>query len=203
MFIKVCGITTAETLQAALQAGADAIGFVFAESPRRISPHDAAELAAEMPADIAKVAVMLHPSAEEWDEVRRVFSPDWLQCDADDYAVLDVPKTIGRFPAYRDRVAVDFGEVAADWPEHILFEGPKSGVGLKPDWDHAAQLARRSCLMLAGGLTPENVREAIIQVRPWGVDVSSGIESSPGVKDPARIAAFIQAAREAEGSHAG
>jgi len=202
MFVKVCGIATADALRAAVHSGADAIGFVFAESPRRISPQAAAELAADMPVGIAKVAVMLHPSAEEWSEVRRVFYPDWLQCDAGDYAALDVPDTIGRFPVYRDRASVDFGEVNADWPEHILFEGAKSGVGMQPDWDHAAQLARRSCLMLAGGLTPANVREAIVRVHPWGVDVSSGIESSPGVKDPAKIAAFIHAAREAEGSHA-
>jgi phosphoribosylanthranilate isomerase len=189
-------------LQAAVHSGADAIGFVFAESPRRVTPQVAAEVAADLPAGVAKVAVMLHPTAAEWSEVRRVFCPDWLQCDADDYASLDVPETIGRFPVYRDLAAADFAEQAADWPEHILFEGAKSGVGMQPDWDHAAQLARRSCLMLAGGLTPENVREAIIRVHPWGVDVSSGVESSPGVKDPAKIAAFIHAAREAEGPHA-
>jgi len=77
----------------------------------------------------------------------------------------------------------------------MLFEGACSGVGLQPDWEHAAQIAHRTCLMLAGGLSPDNVGEAIIHVHPWGVDVSSGVESSPGVKDPAKIAAFVAAAR--------
>ncbi len=135
--------------------------------------------------------------------MRDIFAPDWLQTDAEDFASLDVPDSIGRFPVYRDRVTADFDNDSDSWPEHILFEGVRSGVGLKPDWDHAAQLARRTCLMLAGGLSPENVRQAIIYVHPWGVDVSSGVESSPGTKDPAKIAAFVAAAREAEGAHAG
>ena len=74
---------------------------------------------------------------------------------------------------------------------------------MQPNWEHAAALARRTCLMLAGGLSPDNVQEAIIQVHPWGVDVSSGVELSPGVKDPEKIAAFVAAARTAEGGHAG
>ena len=99
-------------------------------------------------------------------------------------------------------MAAVFAE-SIDWPEHILFEGARSGAGMQPNWDHAARIARRTCLMLAGGLDPDNVAEAIIRVHPWGVDVSSGVEQQPGIKDPARIAAFVAAAREAEGVHEG
>jgi phosphoribosylanthranilate isomerase len=203
MFVKICGINSADAVQAAVEAGADALGFVFAESIRRVTPTQAAELTRDLPAGIARIAVMLHPAAEEWNQVRDIFQPDWLQTDVNDFAALDVPEAIGCFPVYRDKMATDFDNDDTDWPEHMLFEGARSGVGLKPDWDHAAQIAHRTCLMLAGGLNPDNVSEAIIHVHPWGVDVSSGVESAPGVKDLKKIAAFVVAAKEAEGTHAG
>lgn len=203
MFVKICGLKTERMVQAAVDAGADAVGFVFADSPRRVSAELARQLTKDVPVNVARVAVMLHPSVEEWHQVRDVFQPDWLQADVNDFGLLDVPESIGRLPVYRDKNATDFELADIDWPDHVLFEGARSGVGLRPDWDHAAQVARKTCLMLAGGLNPENVHEAIMHVRPWGVDVSSGVESSPGVKDQDRIAAFVRAAREAEGVHAG
>ena len=203
MFIKICGLKTEAAVQAAVDAGADALGFVFADSPRRVSPEHAAALTKGLPHSIARVAVMLHPAIDEWNQVRDVFAPDWLQADAVDFAPLKIPKSIGRLPVYRDRDDTNFNQENFKWPEHVLFEGARSGVGMQPDWDHAAQIARHTCMMLAGGLTPENIREAVIHVHPWGVDVSSGVETSPGIKDLNRIAAFIAAAREAEGAHAG
>lgn len=203
MFVKICGLKTERAVQAAVDAGADAIGFVFAESPRRVTPELARQLCKNVPGQIARVAVMLRPSVNEWHAVRDVFAPDWLQAEAEDFVRLDVAEQTGCLPVYRDKNATDFEQADIDWPEHILFEGARSGVGLQPDWNHAAQVARKTCLLLAGGLNPDNVREAIIRVRPWGVDVSSGVESSPGVKDPDKIAAFLQAAREAERAHAG
>jgi phosphoribosylanthranilate isomerase len=203
MFVKICGLTTAAAVDAAVAAGADALGFIFAESVRRVSPARARELTQRLPAHIARVAVMLNPTAEEWQQVQTVFAPDWLQTEAADFERLTVPAEVGRLPVYRDRQAADYASEPQAWPEHILFEGARSGVGLRPNWTHAAQIARQTCLMLAGGLSPENVREAIFQVHPWGVDVSSGVESSPGHKDPVKIAAFVRAAREAEGSNAG
>ena len=85
MYVKICGLKTAAAVAAALAAGADALGFVFADSPRRVSPEQAAALTRGLPADIAKVAVMLRPSVAEWVAVRDVFKPDWLQADADDF----------------------------------------------------------------------------------------------------------------------
>jgi phosphoribosylanthranilate isomerase len=197
MFVKICGLNSPEAVAAAVAAGANALGFVFAKSPRQVTPELAVELTRELPAGIGRVAVMLHPSPDEWAAVRDVFAPDWLQTDAQDFAALDVPQEIGQFPVYRDKAAIDFGDTSREWPAHMLFEGATSGVGMQPDWDHAAQIAHRTCLMLAGGLNPDNVRDAIIHVHPWGVDVSSGVESSPGVKDPAKIKAFVAAARAA------
>jgi phosphoribosylanthranilate isomerase len=196
MFVKICGLTSEDSVAAAVAAGADAIGFVFADSVRQVTPERAAELAAGLPSDTASVAVMLHPSPAYWDQVRDVFKPDWLQADANDFASLDVPEHIGRLPVYRDTLELNPDEV--DWPEHLLFEGKRSGKGEQADWDRAAAIARCSCVLLAGGLTPANVTEAVTRVHPWGVDVSSGVESSPGVKDPEKIKAFINAARKVE-----
>ncbi|MGI9291959.1 MAG: phosphoribosylanthranilate isomerase [Gammaproteobacteria bacterium] len=203
MFVKICGLTTPEAVAAAVDAGADAVGFVFAESPRQVTPEQAVELTRDLPKGIARVAVMLHPQPAEWNVVRDVFNPDWLQTDAEDFAALEIPEHIGYFPVYRDKVTSDFDDDNIEWPAHMLFEGARSGVGLQPNWDHAAQIAHRTCLMLAGGLNPDNVQEAIIHVHPWGVDVSSGVESETGVKDLKKIAVFVAAAKQAEGTHAG
>ena len=203
MFIKICGLKTEAAVQAAVDAGADALGFVFADSPRKVSPEHAAALSKGLPKGIAKVAVMLRPTVEDWNKVRDVFVPDWLQADAADFELLDVPASMGQLPVYRDSDSVDFDRPDFIWPEHILFEGARSGAGMRPNWDHAAQLARHACMVLAGGLTPENVQDAILHVHPLAVDVSSGVETSPGVKDLERIAAFVAAVREVEGAHGG
>ncbi len=102
MFVKICGLRTREHVDAAIAAGADAIGFVFAQSVRRIDPAAAAELARSVPKTIRKVAVMLHPSNDEWQHVLADFEPDVLQTDAGDFAALDVPASIERWPVYRE-----------------------------------------------------------------------------------------------------
>ena len=110
MFVKICGLNSPEAVAAAVEAGANALGFVFAQSPRQVTPEQAVELTRDLPAGIARVAVMLHPAAEEWNAVRDVFSPDWLQTDAEDFAALEIPDHVGCFPVYRDKVATDFYE---------------------------------------------------------------------------------------------
>jgi phosphoribosylanthranilate isomerase len=196
VFVKICGLTTADALRAAIEAGADAVGFVFAASPRRLTPVAAAELSALVPAGILRVAVMRHPLPEEWDEVARVVRPDWLQTEAADFAALKMPPGVERLPVYRDMPGLDSAALSRE--DRALFEAPASGTGQTPDWDRAAQHARTTRLVLAGGLHPDNVGAAIRRVRPWGVDVSSGVEASRGVKDPARILAFVAAVRRAE-----
>jgi phosphoribosylanthranilate isomerase len=177
---------------AAVEAGADAVGFVFAESPRKVSVDMAREIASPLPAHIIRVAVMRHPTQAEWDEVAVGFCPDWLQTDAEDFARLKIGEEVIPMPVFRDSAVLDAAAVAA--APQALFEAPVSGAGQRADWARAGELAHTTRLMLAGGLDPDNVAAAIAQVAPWGVDVSSGVESRLGSKDRDKIAAFIQAA---------
>ncbi len=196
MLVKICGLRDEENVRVAVEAGADALGFVFAESVRRIEPARAAEITNTVPDTIKKVAVMLHPSNEEWQDVLQGFGPDVLQTDAEDYANLDVPRNIERWPVYREgnRVTVPFNRVTVPF----LYEGARSGAGETVDWTRAAEVGRHGNMILAGGLGVDNVAEAIATARPYGVDVSSGVESGPGVKDATLIREFISAARAAE-----
>lgn len=192
LWVKVCGLTTPAAVAAAVDARADAVGFVFAQSKRRVTPQRAAELAANVPAHIARVAVMLHPSQQELDEVWATFRPDVLQTDIEDLASLRIPDGLGVVPVVRAG-----RELPRDLPSRMLFEGPVSGTGATTDWSAAAQLASRTQLILAGGLKPTNVAAAIAAAKPFGVDVSSGVEAEPGVKDPAKIYEFVRNARDA------
>jgi phosphoribosylanthranilate isomerase len=199
MFVKICGLRTKEHVDAAVEAGADAIGFVFADSVRRVDPRHAAMISADVPRSIKRVAVMLHPSAEEWQLALAIFEPDVLQTDAQDFATLDVPSSIECWPVYREgnNAPVDIG-ASKGALDTFLYEGAKSGAGETVDWARAAEVAQQGNMILAGGLSAANVTEAVGIARPFGVDVSSGVESAPGVKDPELIREFINAARAAE-----
>ena len=192
MWIKVCGMTTEEAVQAALDARVDAIGFVFAESKRRVTPQRAAELARAARGRIRCIAVTKHPDQRAVDEILAVFKPDVLQSDWEDLQTLRLPRELSLLPVLRS----GRGE-PAPLPTRILFEGPVSGTGVPTDWQSARQMARRAELILAGGLSPANVAAAIEQVQPFGVDVSSAVEQTPGIKSPERIASFVEAARAA------
>ncbi len=191
--IKICGLTDAAAVTVAVESGADAIGFVFADSVRRIKVQDADSIVGGIPRRIKRVAVMLHPSNDEWQEVRDGFRPDALQTDLDDFAYLEVPDEIEKWPVLRQ------GTVSASdqMPEMFVYEGKASGSGEIVDWAPAAQLAMRGKMILAGGLNIANVPEAIRKVAPFGVDVSSGVESAPGKKESTMIRAFIEAVRTA------
>ncbi|HEY0683360.1 MAG TPA: phosphoribosylanthranilate isomerase [Steroidobacter sp.] len=192
MWVKVCGLTTPDAVAAAVDAGVNAVGFVFAESKRKVTAQQAAELARNVPRDIVRVAVMLHPSQAQLDEVWSQFRPDVLQTDIDDLPTLRLPAGLQVTPVLRAG-----RELPAALPTRLLFEGPVSGTGETTDWSAAATLATRTQLILAGGLKPANVAEAITTARPFGVDVSSGVEARPGVKDPAKIYEFVRNARAA------
>ncbi|MCE7902964.1 MAG: phosphoribosylanthranilate isomerase [Gammaproteobacteria bacterium PRO9] len=204
VFVKICGMSTPQALAAAVTAGADAVGFVFAESPRKVTPKRARQLCRDLSPVVIRVAVMHHPTPDEWQRVAEEFEPDWLQTDVEDYANLDVPERFTRFPVHRSpqylpKAVPDSPGGRFDGEENLLlFEAATSGQGIRADWSEAAALAAGRQLVLAGGLTPENVGEAIATVRPYGVDVSSGVESKRGVKDARRIAEFLQAVRTAE-----
>lgn len=192
LWIKVCGLTTPEAVRAAAESGVDAIGFVFAPSKRQVTPSQAKQLSTLAPPQVLKVAVMLHPSQAQLDEVLAQFLPDVLQTDAQDFADLRLPRSVRRLPVYRNLAAS-----AGTPPNRMLYEGAVSGAGTKADWTAAASVARQVELVLAGGLTPNNVADAVRTVRPFGVDVSSGVEATPGIKDPDKIHAFVSAARAA------
>lgn len=234
LWVKVCGLRNPADVAAACAAGANAIGFVFAPSVRRVSPAEATVAAAAAPANVQRVAVFLHPTQVELDEVLAGFKPDIVQTDAADFATLQVPAGIAVLPVVRaagsreqapshngnrERApshngsreqAPSYKELGASsllqsdipvggslLPTRCLVEGPRSGTGQVADWTLAAAIAARTQVVLAGGLHAGNVAAAVQAVRPWGVDVSSGVESAPGVKDAARIHQFVFAARQA------
>lgn len=178
-------------------AGADAIGFVFAESPRRVSPREAARIAADLPTDVERVAVFRLPSLDDVYRVLDEFSGITVQAEPD----ADLIATFGSqlLPVLHDgkELENEAAMVPSELPVLLEAEG-SGGSGMQPDWSRASRLARHRRLMLAGGLRARNVLEAIRIVQPWGVDVSSGVETSPGVKSPELIAEFVQTVRNRE-----
>jgi phosphoribosylanthranilate isomerase len=193
-WIKICGMTTAEAVAAALAAGVDAIGFVFAPSVRRVSVERAAELALPVRRQLTCVAVTQHPEQSAVDEIVRELKPDLVQTDLEDFSHLHLPHRVARLPVLRAGSAP-----LAEYPARLLFEGARSGAGELIDWQQPAELAARTRLILAGGLHAGNVAAAIRAVRPFGVDTSSGVESRPGVKCADKILEFVRAARSAFG----
>lgn len=180
-------------MTAALEAGVTAVGFVFHEaSCRHLSPSAARRLARLVPSSVLKVAVTRHPEQSLIDAVLAEFSPDLWQTDASDVVSLRLPVSIPWLPVLRTG-----GVVPRPLPSRCLYEGADSGRGLSADWAEATRLATQTEVVLAGGLHAGNVGAAVQAIRPFGVDVSSGVESAPGVKDARLIHEFVAAARAA------
>jgi phosphoribosylanthranilate isomerase len=192
MWIKICGMTTPEAVAAALEARVAAIGFVFTASPRQVTPALAAELARPARARVECVAVTRHPAPGLIAEILEVFRPDTLQTDFQDLRSLILPSTLRVLPVVRAG-----GALPEPLPVRLLYEGAQSGTGQPCEWAAAQALARGRELVLAGGLNAGNLAEAITSVRPFGVDVSSGVEERPGVKSRMKILQFVEAARAA------
>lgn len=193
LWIKICGMTTREAIEVTARAGADAVGFVFCEgSPRNLAVEAARELQSAVPAAMERVAVFLHPAQALVDAVIATIEPDWIQTDAEDLERLRLPPRQRVLPVFR-KVA----SLPSPMPRRCLLESARSGVGERGDWDAAARMAPLTQLVLAGGLDATNVVAAVRAVRPFGVDVSSGVEGSRGVKDAVRIHEFVRAARAA------
>jgi phosphoribosylanthranilate isomerase len=136
---------------------------------------------------------MHHPTVEAWTRVRTVFAPDWLQTDTEDFDELDL-EDCKPLPVFRTRLNPSVDK----WPAHVLFESPRSGSGEKADWQEAAWMATKTRVILAGGLNSSNIVTAVQSVKPWGVDVSSGVESARGIKDQKKIRGFIARIRSME-----
>ncbi|NOT44196.1 MAG: phosphoribosylanthranilate isomerase [Acidobacteria bacterium] len=199
--IKVCGLTRADDVAAAVRLGATAVGFVFwPASPRHLTAADAAPLVAAVPDDVLPVGVFVDASVETIRQVMRASGIRAVQLHGDEPS--SYADALGR-PLWRAADLATVADVERAWPPDVqllLDAGDpvrRGGTGRVIDWAGAAEVAARRPVVLAGGLGPDNVAEAIRTVRPVGVDVSSGVERTPGTKDHDRLARFLTAARRA------
>ncbi len=200
--IKICGITRLEDALLAAQLGVDAIGLVFAPSPRRVAPDQARIIAAAVPPFVTSVALFVNPTEAEVDAVLETVQPDLLQFHGEESP--DFCQAFGRpyIKAARVRPGLDLVEYAA---RHARARGllldawtpdAHGGTGHRFDWSLIPPDLRLP-VILAGGLEPGNVADAIRSVAPWAVDVSSGVEAAKGIKDAGKMHAFIQEVRNA------
>jgi len=199
MFIKICGITNEDDALLSVALGADALGFVFAPSPRQVTMQKVYDITRRLPPGILTVGVfrdehprrvieMVHEAGLKGAQLHGHETPDDVAVVSRSVRWVIKAVTAGSVDA---RNAHQFGT------DIVLLDAPHPGSGKVFDWSLAGEIAAGPRVLLAGGLTAENVTDAITQVRPWGVDVSSGVESEPGKKDARKLRAFIAAAREA------
>ncbi len=199
MIVKVCGITREADAAAAVEHGASAIGFIFwPRSARYIEPARARAIVRRLPPFVTTVGVFVNAAADEVNAAADSAGLAAVQLHGEETPDLvplltrPVVKAIGQIDS-----AVDA------WPSHVRLlvdaddRVQRGGTGKRADWDAASELARRRPILLAGGLTPENVEDAIARVRPLGIDVSSGVEDAPGLKNPEKIRALFEAVRRA------
>jgi len=201
MFVKICGITRREDAEAAVAAGANALGFIFwPGSPRAVDPYRARAIAESLPPFVTTVGVFVNQPLDYVSGVASLVRLGAVQLHGDEtpaYAAAvrrPVVKAIG----------VDEGftlETLEAWPRSVIVlldvhdPARRGGTGRTIDWSLAAGAASARPVVLAGGLAPENVAEATARVRPFGIDVSSGVETAPGIKDPQRLAALFKVLR--------
>lgn len=199
MWVKICGITTEEDALLAVAMGADAIGFVFAVSPRRMTPRAVSDIVKRLPPDVSTIGVFRDEDPGRILEIVNEVRLDGVQMHGvetpDDVAAVaaGVRLVIKAVVAGSDDAATSDA-----YPAHaILVDGASPGSGSAIDWSLARQVPKSRQVLLAGGLTPENVADAIAIARPWGVDVSSGVEREPGRKDAVKVRRFVANARRA------
>lgn len=202
MFLKACGITREEDAAAAARLGFNAIGLVFAASPRRVEPDQARAIARSAPAGLIKVGVFVNEERREVERLMKYCGLDMVQLHGDEDA-----SYVARFA----RRAIKSFAPGPDFDDALLEAFPgcfaflldardpvrRGGTGKLSDWDTAARLARHYPVIVAGGLTPSLAARAVLAVRPFGLDVSSGVETAPGIKDPEMMRCFLEAARSA------
>ena len=200
--IKICGIKTLSDALAAIDAGADYLGFNFYPKSVRFLETDACSeitsiLKREHP-EIKLVGVFVNSSVEEVKQVLETCSLDLAQLHGDETSEMLNALNGRAIKAFRGVPQHINGFARKDVPALLVdasVRGIYGGTGVTADWSAAAELAKRYQLLLAGGLTLDNVAEAVRKVKPWGVDIASGVESAPGVKDASRMKAFVQAVR--------
>jgi len=198
MFVKICGTTSEEDALLAVAMGADAIGFIFAPSPRQVSPARVGDIVKRLPTEILTVGVFRNETAQRVVQIVNGIGLKAAQLHGQEapaearWVRERVPFVIQAFAAGHRaiRSARDYGVDA------VMIDAPSPGSGQVFDWS-MAETPDGCRLVLAGGLHPDNVGHAIAQVRPWGVDVVTGVEAEPGHKDARKVRAFVAAAREA------
>ena len=201
MEIKICGITNLEDALAAAECGVDALGFIFfPKSPRHVSPEAAKAIIAELPAEIVKVGVFVNRDAGEVTEIREFCGLDLIQLHGDetpDYCRGFPPEVL--IKAVSPRCADDLPPLSAYRVRALLADfrdGSRyGGTGMSADWNLAAKVAKSRPLILAGGLSVETIRRAIAAVAPGAVDINSGVERSPGKKDPEKMKNIVRIIR--------
>ncbi len=196
MFVKICGVTSEEDALLAVAMGAQAVGFVFAPSTRQVAPQVAADIIKRLPQGVVSVGVFRDWAPQRVSDVAHATGVQAVQLHGHEppevaqWLKTRVPMVIQAFAAGDDRVrqAAEYGADA------ILLDAPNPGSAQVFDWSLASEVPSGQRVIIAGGLDAGNVRQAIAQTHCWGVDVSSGVERSPGYKDPIKLREFIQAA---------
>lgn len=202
-FVKICGITRLEDAQAAVTWGANAIGFVFwPKSPRCVDVELASRIRSTLPPAISAIGVFVDQPVEDVNDIANRVDLDAVQLHGSEDVTY--AKAIARRVVKALAVGGDEPPVLSTWPKGVMVlldvHDPvkRGGTGKVIDWVAASGMAQQREIILAGGLNPENVRDAIERVKPYGIDVSSGVEVSPGIKDHERIKALFEAVH---GSH--
>jgi phosphoribosylanthranilate isomerase len=200
--VKICGITSCDDALHAAACGADALGFVFyAGSPRYVAPEQVRAIVEALPPFVIRVGLFVNETPERMRAVAGECALDALHMHGDEIPADCVIPPYRVIKGVRPRHAADLAALAAYPVAALLVDaavpGQFGGTGQRADWALAAQLSAAHRVILAGGLTPDNVMAAVRQVRPYGVDVSSGVELEPGRKDPEKVARFIRMAKEA------
>ena len=204
MLFRSCGITRSEDARVCAQAGADAIGLVFyPSSPRHVAAAQAAAIARTLPPFVTTVGLFVNPAAEQVEAVLNAVRLDVLQFHGDEPPEFCAGFGVPYLKAIRVKAGVDLVQCAIRYQEaqglllDAYVEGTPGGTGQSFDWELIpVELALP--VILSGGLEPANIADAVRRVRPWAVDVSSGVEASKGIKDAAKIAAFIEGVRSAD-----
>jgi phosphoribosylanthranilate isomerase len=197
VFVKICGITTEADALLAVAMGADAVGFVFAPSPRKVIPEDVRDIVRRLPPEIVTVGVFRDEHPGRVVDIVQLAGLRAAQLHGHE-ASTDVKWIRERVPAVIQGVVAGedaFARAADSVADIILVDGPRPGSGTVFDWSLAEGAPPGVRLLLAGGLSPDNVAAAIRKVRPWGVDVSSGVEATPGRKDATLVRRFVEAAK--------
>ncbi len=199
MFVKICGTTNEDDALLAVAMGADAVGFIFAPSPRQVAPQMAADIAKRLPPEIVTVGVFRDETPARVVKITQKAGLRAAQLHGHESAEEArwvrgrLPMVIKAFPAGDARVA----GAAAFGVDVVLLDAPNPGSGEVFDWAFASEVPESQRLMIAGGLDAGNVAAAIARTHPWGVDVATGVERRPGEKDPVKVREFVAAVRAA------